>query len=253
MHPWESRRSKPFEPAWRVRGRGSSQGPEPGRLLAVARRAGDGDVLELLSIQHAAKHEPAAAHVPAPHEVAGKAKAAVEVALDDVHVLSGRDASQEHHAVLSSEDGGQCRGIALERLAESRLVRPAAACAATPSGSATFPKRRQVKAFPWPMRIAKNPHPGSDGPAQEPPPPRSPGRMHEATSADCIRAREMPLGEGREQPSSRPLHPERHNLGWHSKRRSTTWSVVSESHRVSCSAWHFCSVVPGAPGCPRRP
>ena len=88
----------------------------------MAHGARDRYVLELARGEHATKHESAAAHVTASDEVGRKTEAAVKPALDHVDILSGGDAPEQDHGVVTGERGGERGGVALKGLAEFRLA-----------------------------------------------------------------------------------------------------------------------------------
>jgi len=64
-----------------------------------------------MPVEHAAEEEPSSAHVAASHERRGEEKPPVEMALDQVHVLPGRDAPEQDHAVRAVETRAELDGV----------------------------------------------------------------------------------------------------------------------------------------------
>ena len=86
---------------------------EPRRPGTVADRAENGAVGELAALSRRAQQQPAAAHVPAPDEIAGEEQPRAEDLEQDVDILARRDAAEENDLRVGSREGGQLPRVAM--------------------------------------------------------------------------------------------------------------------------------------------
>jgi len=75
----------------------------------MARGTGQRHVFELEAGGHAAQHEPTAAHVAAADEMRRERHAFPEDRQQHVHILAGRNATEQHHLAVGTDGGEQRR------------------------------------------------------------------------------------------------------------------------------------------------